>query len=112
MNCECIYVVKDGSAESYYSFMECIDVMDIDVDLTPTALVRITKDIECNSEYDGCGRKTVIKTGSHVLFAEGKLAHMKEYKFYKNGNRREVLKAVPWFPQTDEKDWWEDIEVY
>lgn len=82
MNCECLYVLRKADMEIIRRICSEITLRATltNSELEPTYVGKAVKDFEVVPDYDGNGRKFVVKKGQIVIWVAGKLHSMYELK--------------------------------
>lgn len=91
MNCECIYYSKGAKTEDYEALAQKIksDAKVYGQEIAPVAISRMDEKIRVCDDYNGWGSYKSISKYSAVLFVQGKLHYMYDYRI---GHR--VFKAL------------------
>ena len=78
MNCECFYIVNDGTIEAARAMAKDIDSKAIknEMELFPVCISKVKKDFYATSDVDNWGNRFIVRTGSWLVFVQGKLHNM------------------------------------
>lgn len=100
MNCECFYVVKDGSLEKARELATNIERLVGDAELFTCAISQVTKEFTATPDYDNFGKSFKVKEGSWLVFVSGKYHVMCEIR------PRNARRGFPKVTIDDDYDGW------
>lgn len=82
MNCECFYIVKDGTRDAARDLAKQIaDTADAKgMELYPVCISLAVSDFKATSDYDNEGRSFTVKAGDWLVFVQGKYHCMCEIR--------------------------------
>lgn len=98
MNCECVYIIKNGTEADYDKFAKGVRAVS---ELYPVTYAEVLVDTIATKDYDGNSRKKIIKAGTKLIFVYGKYFYMCD---------RGIAKV--WFPQDRNTNWFKDLKEY
>ena len=75
MNCECFYLVKEGTIEAARELAAQINdtAERKDMELYTVCISQTVQDFRASGDYDGLGNHFRVPAGSWLVFAQGKL---------------------------------------
>ena len=82
MNCECFYIVKEGTIEAARKMAAEIK-MTADkngMELNPFCISKVIKGFRATGDYDNMGREFPVAAGRILVFVEGKLHSMEDIR--------------------------------
>lgn len=88
MNCECFFVIKENTIEAASDFANKIEKFAHErrEELYPVAISEVIKDFSATSDYDNWKVPFKVKSGSILVFVQGKYHSMYNAKI-KGGKR-------------------------
>ena len=82
MNCECFYIVKEGTVEAARKMAEDIrrTADKNGMELNPFCISKVIKGFRATGDYDNMGREFPVAAGRILVFVEGKLHSMEDIR--------------------------------
>ena len=89
MNCECFYVIKEGTIEAARTFADRVKerAASRNEELYPVCISKALKSFYANAGYDHSGwpNQPKVKEGEYLVFVQGKYHAMGKFKGAKRG---------------------------
>lgn len=89
MNCECFYIIKEGTMQAARDFSNRVKnrAASKKIELYPVYISKAKKNFYANQSYDYSGwpNQPRVKEGNILVFVQGKYHHMGRFKGAKRG---------------------------